>query len=309
MASNVRRKELDFDKFKMTPWKKFKRKVADALNFKKKGGLWVYVPSLIVYPIFIALVAYGVYNIGVKTAPRDETDNLRVYSVRRDAEFANDLVDYLDPVSVDLKETFDVSFRNPVEIMIHRNMSVYGKNVYNLQPRWPQSHSLFVTSEPGNIQLLSPSSDDAASMSFYNTSFILRNAKISLAQDYLNDINWNFKELPMWLSEGLPFYLVAGDKDINHIKNVIAATPTPSATVMKMDLLRSNLYSIRTDAYTAENGREYAYAFAEFFVEKFGEDQVVDWAKDLHFNFSMTGYESYDDLYAEIEVFINDKYR
>jgi hypothetical protein len=78
---------------------------------------------------------------------------------------------------------------------------------------------------------------------------------------------------------------------------------------MKMDLLRSNLYSIRTDNYTLQNGREYAYAFADFFVQKFGEETVVDWAKDKTFNLEMTGYTDYETLFEDMEVFLNENYR
>lgn len=304
-----RKREIDFDKFKMTPWKKFKRKVYKALDFKSKGGLWVYLPALILYPLIAIILGVSVYNIGVKTGPRAETDHLVIYSIRRDADLAKDVVDYLDPYAIELKNTFNKQFKSKVELTINRSYKIYARNVFNLQPRWPQSHSLFVTSEPGNIQMISPVADDMEEMTFYTVNFMLRNAKVSLAQDYLNDINYKFKHLPMWLSEGLPYYLVAEDEDIMWIKATIASSKTPDIDVMKMDLLRSNLFSIKTDNYTLQNGREYAYAFADFFVKKYGEKTVINWAKDKTFTLELTGYNDYESLYQDIEIFIEDNYR
>lgn len=307
--STRNRKEIDFTKFKMTPWKKFKRKLYNFLDFKSKGGLWVYLPALILYPIIIGILAISVYNVGVKTGPRAESDHLIAYSIRRDAALANDLVTYLDPYAEDLKKTFNKQFKSKVEMTINRSFKIYSRNVFNLKPRWPQSHSLFVTSEPGNLQMISPVADDMEEMTFYTTDFIFRHARVSLAQDYLNDINYNFKELPMWLSEGLPYYLVADDEDLKHIKTIISNSDTPNEQIMKMDLLRSKLYSIRTDNYTLQHGREYAYAFADFFIRLYGEETVVDWAKDKTFTLSMTGYDTYDALYIDVEAFIKAHYR
>lgn len=311
MSNTLRskKKEIDFDKFKMTSWKKFKRNLAEKLNFSKKGGLWVYLPALILYPLMIAIVGISIYNIGVKTAPRAQTDNLTIYSIKRDEALAKDIVKYLNPYSYDIKDTLDIHYQNPVEITINRSYKIYGKNVFNLSPRWPQSHSVLVTSEPGNIQMISPVAKDMAEMTFYDIDYMLRNAKISLAQDYLNDYNYAFKNKPMWLTEGLPYYIVADENDINLIREIIKSTQTPEASLMKMDLLRSKLYSIRTDGYTQANGREYAYAFADFFVQKFDEQTVIEWAKDKKFNLEDTGYTSYDDLYLDIEKFIEEKYR
>jgi hypothetical protein len=251
----------------------------------------------------------SVYNVGVKTAPRAETDNLRIYSIKRDAELAKDIVTYLDPYAMQIKHDLDASFKQPVEITINRSLKIYSRNVYNLQPRWPQSYSVLVTSEPGNIQMISPVAEDMEDMNFYTIDYVLSNAKVSLAQDYLNDINYAFKRLPMWLTEGVPCYIVADDTDIERVKRIVKTTETPKSSIMKMDLLRSNLYSINTDEYSTSNGREYAYVFIDFFVQKFSEDQVIEWAKSKTFKFEDTGYKTYDELYKELEVFIEANYR
>ena len=304
-----RKKEIDFDKFKMTPWKKFKRNLAKKLNFTEKGGLWVYLPALILYPLILAIIGFSVYHVGVKTEPRAETDNLKVYSIRRDAALAEDIVEYLDPIATDLKSTLDISYKSKVELTVNRSLKTYGHNVYNLSPRWPQSYSVLVTSEPGNIQMISPVAKDMENMSFYTVDYILRNAKVSLAQDYLNDYNYSFKSLPMWLTEGLPCYLVADESDISLIQETIRTTETPASNIMNMDLLRSKLYSIRTDVYSDSYGRDYAYAFADFFVQKYDEQTVIDWAKDKTFKLEHTGYETYDALYKDFEAFLNENYR
>ena len=304
-----RKKEIDFDKFKMTPWKKFKRNLAKKFNFTEKGGLWVYLPALILYPLIAAIIGFSVYHVGVKTEPRAETDNLKIYSIRRDAALAEDIVEYLDPYATELKATLDVSYKRKVELTVNRSLKIYGHNVYNLSPRWPQSYSVLVTAEPGNIQMISPVAKDMENMSFYTVDYILRNAKVSLAQDYLNDYNYSFKRLPMWLSEGLPCYLVSDVSDIALIKDVIRSSDTPASNIMNMDLLRTKLYSIRTDVYSDSHGRAYAYAFADFFVQKYDEQTVIDWAKDKTFKLEHTGYETYDALYEDFEVFLNENYR
>lgn len=306
---NTRRKEIDFDKYKPTRWRTFKQRLVKMLNFRERGGIWVYLPALLLYPLALLFLFTGIYYNGVKAVPRVESENLLVYSIRRDVPLAKEVAEYLEPYSIELKSLLGLELNKPTEVVIHRSMKEYRKKVFELAPRWSQTYSRFVTSELGDIEFISTNSKDIEALTWYDMEYIKRNAKVSLGQEYLNSANYNYRSLPIWLSEGVPFYLVADETDIESVKAAISNSVTPQSAILKMDLVRSNLFTIVSDTFTDSNGREYTYAMVDFLVQKYDEQTLINCVKDKKFTLSDVGYEDYDSLYLEWEAFLNENYR
>ncbi len=280
------------------------RIINDIYLIFRKYGL-----SISLYPLILIFLVAMVFNYGIKSSPRVESDYLIAYSQYKDTEFTEDLFSVLNTHASNLREILDINSHIPIEIRVYPTLNDYRTNITELNPRWPQSNTFMITGESGSVSLLSTDSEYAISNDWYNEAFVYRNAKVSLAEVYLNDKNYNYTKLPSWLSEGVAYYLVADKGDHKYIESIMISTITPEPEIMNIDLNRTNRYTLTTDYFNMSNGREYAFVFVEYFVQMYDLPTVLSWVKNKSFVLEDTGYNSYDELYKDLEEYIDSNFR
>ncbi len=256
--------------------------------------------SILLYPLIILTLVVSIKFFGVKNTPKATLDNIIFYSTHKDREIIYELKDYLKPYNDKFIKLLDYTSNRNIDIIVDRTFKDYVNNVFSVQPRWPESTSIFITSELNNIHILSPNNKTEE---YYNMDYIKTRTKISLCKYYFNNVNLFYERLPLWLTDGYAIYLSLDEKELDKINTIIKDNDIPDMDIMNMDQNRSMLYSINTDHYTLNNGFEFSYLFIKFFIDKYGEKTILEWTKDKTFQFEDTGYESYENLYEDLEEY------
>ncbi len=267
--------------------------------FKDKSTKRIII-SLLLYPLIIVILLVSIKFFGIKSTPKATLDNIIIYSTHRDKNIAYQLKDYLKPYNDKYIKLLDYKSNRTIDIIIDRTLKDYVNNVLSVQPRWPESRSIFITSELNNIHILSPNEKKDE---YYTMDYIKTKTKISLCKYYFNNVNLFYERLPLWLTDGYAIYLSLNEKELEEVKSIIKNNPIPDYKIMSMDQNRSMLYSINTDHYTLNNGFEFSYLFTKFFIDKYGEEKILEWTKNQKFKFEDTGYTDYKELYKELEEY------